>query len=441
MDYLRPRLLEQPVSTRQPDEEGTSALVEHFFRHESGRLVSILARVFGLRNLDLVEDMVQSALLEALQSWRTQGVPENPSAWLHRVARNKMHDALRHRETVLRLAPSWARLRPQFSEPEFDDLFLESEIEDSQLRLIFACCHPALARENQIALTLKSLCGFSNAEIARGLLLSEETVKKRIQRARQQLGVQNIDIEVPRADELACRLDSVHQCLYLMFNEGYASTSGETAIRLDLCEEAARLCHLLCGHSHCPSPASFALLALMLFHAARFDGRTDEQGRLLLLEDQDRTKWDQQLIARGRDFLDRSAEGKSISRFHLEAGIALLHCSAASFAETDWPGILRLYDALLRVQPSPVYQLNRAIVLAHVEGPAAAIAIIEILADDPSLQHYHLINAALGELYRRSGNLDRARFYFERARNGTTSRHEQALLDRRLAGCVAVPST
>src|SRR5271157_5159393 len=441
MNEALPRFNTQPAAERPPAAEVPTQLVEHFFRHESGRLVSALARVFGLRNLDLVEDMVQSSLVEALHAWRVQGVPDNPSAWMHRVARNKVVDALRHRDTLLRVAPGWARLRPLAAEPEFDDLFLDSEIEDSQLRLIFACCHPALARENQIALTLKSLCGFSNAEIARGLLLSEETVKKRIQRARQQLGDQNIDLEIPRADELACRLDSVHQCLYLMFNEGYASTSGETAIRLDLCEEAARLCHLLCGHSHCSSPASFALLALMLFHAARFDGRTDEQGRLLLLEDQDRTKWDQKLIARGRDFLDRSAEGKSISRFHLEAGIALLHCTAASFAETDWPGILRLYDALLRVQPSPVYQLNRAIVLAHVEGPAAAIPIIEILADEPALQHYHLINASLGELYRRSGNLDRARFYFERARNGTTSRHEQELLDRRLAGCVAVPST
>ena len=399
----------QPAATsRPPAPEPAARLVEHFFRHESGRLVSVLARVFGLRHLDLVEDMVQSSLLEALHAWRLQGVPDNPSAWMHRVARNKVVDALRRRETVVRLAPSWARLRPLASEPEFDDLFLDSQIEDSQLRLIFACCHPALARENQIALTLKSLCGFSNAEIARGLLVTEETVKKRIQRARQQLVEQGVDLAVPATQDLATRLDSVHQCLYLLFNEGYAASSGDSAIRLDLCEEAARLCHLLCGHAHCSSPATFALMALMLFHAARFQGRTDANGRLLLLEDQDRLQWNQELIERARWFLDRSAEGTSVSTFHLEAGIALAHCTAASFAETDWRGILRLYDVLVRMQPSPIYQLNRAIVLAHLEGPAAGIRIVESLASDSALRQYHLVDATLGELYRRAGEMARA---------------------------------
>ncbi len=331
-----------------PAAEPATQLVEHFFRHESGRLVSVLTRVFGLRNLDLVEDMVQSALVEALQAWRAHGVPDNPSAWMHRVARNKVVDALRHRDTVLRLAPAWAQLRPAAPETAIDDLLLDSEIEDSQLRLMFACCHPILARENQIALTLKSLCGFSNAEIARGLLVSDETVKKRVQRARQQLCDEHVNLEVPRAEDLAGRLDSVHQCLYLLFNEGYAASSGDDTIRTDLCEEAVRLCHLLCGHAHCRSPASFALLALMLFHAARFDARTDAQGKLLLLEDQDRTQWDQPLIARARYFLDQSAEGKTISLYHLEAGIALLHCTVASFAETNWRAILELYEALLR---------------------------------------------------------------------------------------------
>src|SRR5262245_32324055 len=241
----RPRFVPQPDGNGPPAAEPASGLVEHFFRHESGRLVSVLVRLFGLRNLDLVEDMVQSARLEALQAWRSQGVPDKPSAWMHRVARNKVLDALRHRETVLRLAPSWARLHPLVCEPELDDLFLDSKIEDSQLRLIFACCHPELPRENQIALTLKSLFGFSNGEIARGLLLPEETVKKRIQRARSYLEAQGVDLSVPRAEELANRLESVHQCLYLLFNEGYAASSGDSVIRMELCEEAARLCHLL----------------------------------------------------------------------------------------------------------------------------------------------------------------------------------------------------
>jgi RNA polymerase sigma-70 factor (ECF subfamily) len=428
---------EEPVTDRSPASEPASRLVEHFFRHESGRLVAVLARVFGLRNWELVEDMVQSALVEALQAWRAHGVPDNPSAWMHRVARNKVLDALRHRETVLRLAPAWAQLRPAATEPAIDDLLLDSQIEDSQLRLMFACCHPILARENQIALTLKSLCGFSNAEIARGLLLAEETVKKRIQRARQQLSDEQIVLEVPRAEDLARRLDSVHQCLYLLFNEGYEASSGDAAIRTDLCEEAVRLAQLLCGHPHCRSPASSALLALMLFHAARFDARTDEEGKLLLLEDQDRTKWSQPLIARARDFLDQSAQGKTISLFHLEAGIALLHCTAASFAETNWRAILELYDALVRLRPSPIYKLNRAIVLAHLDGPVASIGAIQALVGDPLLRDYHFVDATLGELYRRAGDMARAREHLERARNSAHSAPERELLARRLALCVA----
>ena len=425
----------RPENLAAPAAEPTSGLIEHFFRHESGRLVSVLVRVFGLRNFDLVEDMVQSTLVEALQVWRVNGVPESPSAWMHRVARNKVVDALRRRDTLLRLAPGWARLHPQASSADLDDMFLDSEIEDSQLRLIFACCHPALARENQIALTLKSLSGFSNAEIARGLLLTEETVKKRIQRARQQLVDQRVELSVPSADELADRLDSVHQCLYLLFNEGYAPSTGDTVVRLDLCEEAARLCHLLTGHTHCRSPATFALLALMLFHAARFEARADDHGRLLLLEDQDRGRWDHRLIDRARWFLDQSAVGKTMTVFHLEAGIALLHCKAASFSDTDWPAILRLYDLLIRIQPSPIYRLNRAIALAHLDGPSAGIREIESFAGDPTLRHYHLLDATLGELHRRTGDLDRARSYFLRAREGTQSARERELLDRRLEQC------
>jgi RNA polymerase sigma-70 factor (ECF subfamily) len=414
----------------------TGGLVEHFFRHESGRLVSVLVRVFGVRNWDLVEDMVQSALLEALQAWRTQGVPENPSAWMHRVARNKILDALRQRETLLRLAPSLGRLRPSVTEPNLDELLLDSEIEDSQLRLLFACCHPALARENQIAMALKSLSGFSNAEIARALLISEETVKKRVQRARHQLADRQIELTVPSASELSDRVDSVHQCLYLLFNEGYASSAGDDPIRMDLCEEAARLCFLVCGQSQCRGPASFALLALMLFHAARFDARTDAQGRLLLLEDQDRSRWDRGLIAQARHFLDLSAEGTSVSRFHLEAGIAYLHCAAPRFEETDWPGILKLYDVLLGLHESPIYRLNRAIVLAHLEGPAAGIRAIEPLAGDPALRQYHLLDATLGELHRRAGDLEQARRHLARARDNTLSQPERDLLTRRLDLCL-----
>jgi RNA polymerase sigma factor (sigma-70 family) len=434
-DRPQPDSLERPSASAPSAAAPARELVDHFFRHESGRLVAVLARVFGLRHLELVEDMVQSALVDALQVWRIRGVPENPSAWMHRVTRNKVVDALRHRDLLTRLAPDLARLEPLFSSHESDDLFLDSGIADSQLRLIFACCHPALSRENQIALTLKSLCGFNNAEIARGLLVTEENIKKRLRRARQHLTDHAVELSVPRADQLTTRLDSVHRCLYLLFNEGYAGFSGDTVIRFDLCEEAARLCHLLCEHPHSRAPATFALLALMLFHAARFDARIDSEGQALLLEDQDRSQWDHRLIAQARHFLDQSAAGKSISTYHFEAGIALLHCSAPSFDQTDWQAILTLYDVLIRLQPSPIYQLNRAIAIAHLQGPNAAIELLQTHAADPIFRHYHLFDATIGELHRRAGNLAQALEHLTTARTRTQSTSEQALLDRRIADC------
>src|SRR5262249_21984895 len=255
-------------------------------------------------------------------------------------------------------------------------LFFDSEIEDSQLSMMFACCHPRLARENQLALTLKALCGFGNAEIARALLVSEETLKKRLQRATRDLSEQHIAPEPPPVSDLAGRLDAIHQVLYLLFNEGYSASDGETAIRVDLCEEAARLCHLLCSQPRFSTPATHALMALMLFHSARLDARLDQRGSILLMEDQDRGKWDHGLIRRAQEFLNESASGNLVSTHHLEAAIACLHCTARSYAETDWPAILRLYNALIAIHRSPVYLLNRAIVVAQIDSPRAGIAAL-----------------------------------------------------------------
>jgi RNA polymerase sigma-70 factor (ECF subfamily) len=227
----------------------------------------------------------------------------------------------------------------------------------------------------------------------------------------------------------------VHQVLYLLFNEGYCSTQDESAIRADLCEEAAYLCHLLCSHPRCSTPTTRALMALMLFHAARLEARLDAQGSLLLMEDQDRTKWDHCLIKRAKEYLDQSAVGTSVSTYHLEAGIALLHCSAARYAETDWPAILRLYDAMLQIHRSPVYLLNRAIVIAEIDGPRAAIRALGEAGQNAALRHYHLFDATLGEFYRRAGEYDLARQYLEAAKTKTHSRHDRAIIDRRLAEC------
>jgi RNA polymerase sigma-70 factor (ECF subfamily) len=413
--------------------EPVAPLVEHFFRHEAGRLVAVLTRVFGWRRFDLVEDMVQATLLDALQAWRVR-VPDNPSGWVHRVARNKILDALRRDRTGQRVREELAATRP-FHEQGLDELFDSSEIEDSQLRMIFACCHPFLARENQLALTLKALCGFGNSEIAHALLVTEETVKKRLQRATRDLVDHQIALDPPAASELARRLDVVHHVLYLLFNEGYSSSDGATAIRADLCEEAARLCHLLCSQPRFSTPATHALMALMLFHGARLQARVDLHGSLLLMEEQDRSQWDYRLIGRAQEFLAQSAEGTAVSTFHLEAAIACHHCTAKTYADTNWPAIRRLYDALLTLHRSPVYLLNRAIVVAEIEGPHAGIRALTDAGADAALRHYHLFDATLGELYRRAGELDRARHHFETARRKTTSPFDRELIDRRLASC------
>ncbi len=410
-------------------------LVEHFFRHEAGRLVAVLTRVFGWRHFDLVEETVQATLVHALVAWRARGVPDNPSGWIHRVARNRILDALRRLKTEQRAGQAWAAGRPDGAAGDLADLFLDTGIEDSQLRMIFACCHPLLAREDQIALTLKTLGGFGVAEVARALLVGEETVKKRLQRARRVLVEQGVTLDPPAAGELVDRLDAVHQVLYLIFNEGYSSSLGEEAIRTDLCEESARLCHLLCNHPNTRTPATLALMALFLFHAARFDARLDAQGAVLLMEEQDRSKWDHGLIARANAFLAESATGTRVSPYHLEAGIALYHCGAPSFAQTNWRAIVALYDTLLQMHRSPVYRLNRAIALAQVEGPEAGIRALEEAAGAAELERYHLLDAALGELHRRAGRLEEARRYLDAARRKTRSPSDRELIDRRLAQC------
>jgi RNA polymerase sigma-70 factor (ECF subfamily) len=413
-------------------------LVDHFFRHEYGRLVALLTKQFGLKHLDLVEDMVQSALVEALQTWRTRGIPDEPAAWIYRVARNRMVDALRRENTAERLAHALAAERHrQGSHTVSADELVDSEIEDSQLRLIFACCHPALAPEARIALTLKTLCGFSTAEVARGLLIGDENAKKRITRAKQQLNQGHVPLEVPAAEQLGERLESVHAVLYLMFNEGYSATDSDQAIRRDLCAEAARLCHLLTLHGHCCTSATLALLALMLFHAARFDARMDQHGCLLLLDEQDRSRWDLSLIRRACEYLAQSAQGDALSCYHLEAGIAMHHCKARSFADTDWPVIVRHYDLLIQLQRSPVYLLNRAIALAHVEGPRAGIAALEEIRDLPQMRDYPLLDATLGELHRRAGDLAQAASHWRSALQKTRSPQDRQLLERRLAQCGA----
>lgn len=414
-------------------------LVDHFFRHESGKLSAVLTRVFGLHNLELVEDVVQTALLQALEAWKIQGVPDDPAAWMYRVARNKALDLIRRRSVSDRLAPEWLSLQGITSAPSaFERLFLSNEIVDSQLRMMFTCCHPELPEESQIALTLKTLCGFSTHEIARALLTSEANVKKRIARAKRKFFDREIEFEVPVGDSLKARLGPVHTVLYLLFNEGYSSSQPYELIRKDLCGEAIRLCILLFDHPASGSEETAALLALMLLHAARFDARLDADGGILLLEEQDRTLWDRALIARGIHYLSESASGHQISHYHLEAAIAAQHSLSPSFAETDWAAILMLYDHLIQMYPSPIHELNRAIVVAKISGPDAGVAAILGIAELETLQDYHLLHATLGELHGRAGRREQARECFRTAMKCTLSLSEQRLLERKLRDCDAL---
>lgn len=407
------------------------ALVEHFFRHESGRLVARLARAIGVARLELVEDVVQTALVRALQSWSLRGVPEDPAAWLYQVARNAATDALRRDRR-------WGRLG------EHDPFTVENHsdsqdvIVDDQLRLLFACCHPTLPLESQVTLALKTLCGFSTSEIAAGLLATVATIEKRLTRAKERLREIQFDPSVVLPDQLAERLEAVRTVIYLLFNEGYHSTQADSLIRRDVCDEAIRLGRLLATDAATGTPTTCALLALMLLNAARFEARIAGDGQHLL-EEQDRTKWDRSLLAEGFDWFVRSGSGEELSRYHLEAGIVSKHAAATSFATTDWSAIIQLYDVLLQIAPSPLHSLNRAVAVAQRDGPAAGIVALESIPGEMIPNGYYLWPAVVGELHRRSGDPVRAREHLERAYRFATSPAKRELILRRLKACSNSP--
>jgi RNA polymerase sigma factor (sigma-70 family) len=379
----------------------TSGLVEHYFRHEYGRLVAQLAHKVGLRHVELVEDAVQSALAAALTAWVANGLPRDPGAWLYRVASNHLLGTLRKDAGRLRILGT--TLVEEEQQPT--TAHYAGEVRDDLLRLLFVCCDDAIPRESRIVLALKTLCGFSTAEIALRLFTSEANVHKRLQRARETLRDSNTDLALP-LDALASRLPSVHEVLYLLFNEGYLSVDAESAIRRDLCDEAIRLATLLAEHPDGAVPETFALLALMHLHAARLAGRIDGAGGLLLLEEQDRDLWDQQQIALGVEWLARSASGDQFSRYHAEAGIAAEHCFAPSFRETRWREIAELYALLDRVSPSPLHTLNRAIAVAEWQGVEVALALLERMTPPVWLERSYLWDAVLADLYRRASRID-----------------------------------
>lgn len=377
-------------------------LVDHLFRRESGRMVAGLTRIFGPAHLDLAEDVVQEALLQALRTWPFRGVPDNPAGWLVQVAKNRALDALRRNASLASKEEdirAWAAARYQ-----------EEEEMDDQLRLIFICCQSAVSQgvpDARVALTLKTVGGFGVPEIARAFLAKEATVAQRLVRAKHRLQQARPPFEVPPPRELPAALDSVLEVLYAMFNEGYSTHRGEELVRRDICYEAIRLVRLVAGHPALDTPKAHALAALLHLQGARLGSRVDSEGNLLLLSEQDRSTWDRGLIAAGFHHLDRSARGDELSVYHLEAGIAAGHIGE----KTDWPEILRLYDLLLELKPSPVVALNRAVALAMVEGPEAGLAALAPIR----LDDYYLLPATEGELQARAGHPHRAAEAFYRA--------------------------
>jgi RNA polymerase sigma factor (sigma-70 family) len=416
-----------------------NTLVDHLFRHEAGRMVSILTRLFGIHNLELVEDIMQDTLHQALSDWSLGAIPDNPQGWLMTVARRKAINMIR-REGKLR---SFGRDTDALLKSEWtagymmDRVFLEDEIKDSQLRMIFTCCHPALPPEGQIALTLKTLCGFSINEIATALLTTEANVNKRLYRAKEKIRHEDIGFTVPSGGALFDRLDAVLLVIYLLFNEGYHSAGDNTAIREDLCLEAMRLAMLLTERPIMKGYApTWALLALMCFHSARIDARIDRNDCLVLLEEQNRSLWNQELISQGLRFLSQSALGMEVSEYHLEAAIAAEHCLASDFQRTNWDKIHSYYTALERCRPSAVVRLNLAVITGKTDGPRAALSLLHTLETEKSLVTYPLLYASLGEYYYQLGEKQTALNYFNRAKALTKLPAIKEVLDRKIGGCI-----
>ena len=398
-------------------------------------MVAILTRIFGLEHISLAEDVVQEALGRALQTWPFYGVPKNPSAWLMRASRNLALDVVR-REKVFR--DKQAEIIHVMDRPSLapdETIFTEHEIADDRLRMIFVCCHPVIPAEAQIALALNTLCGFSIPEISRAFLTSEAATAKRLTRAKQKIRDAGIAFEIPTGQELVRRLDVVLEALYLLFNEGYKASSGDKLVREDICCEAIRLAGLLAEHPIGSCPKAHALLALMLLNAGRIPSRVDGHGNLVRLDEQDRSRWDRAMIARGMFHLGQSADGDEISRYHLEAGISACHCAAPDFESTNWTQILALYDQLTAFDDSPIIALNRAVAVANVHGPLAGIRAVESIRNRAQLDSYYLLYAVLGELESRRSNFQAAAGYFRQALELTQLKSEQIFLCRRVKIC------
>jgi len=402
--------------------------VEAVYRSDWGRIVATLIAL--TRDFDLAEESAQEAFTAAVDQWPVSGIPDSPCAWIVQTARHKAIDRIRRQALLREKLESYAAegLAREIEEPDYDT----GEIPDDRLLLIFACCHPALALEAQVALTLRTLCGLETDEIARALLVPPTAMAQRLVRAKRKIRDAGIPYVVPQTNDIAERLDAVLTVIYLVFNEGYAATRGGPLVRTDLCAEAIRLGRLVRTLMAPRPPAEVtALVALMLLHDARRDARLDTAGDLVILEEQDRSRWDQRQIAEAFPLVEEALAGGP-GAFALQAAISAVHCRAARAEDTDWAQIVRLYDLLERVQPSPIVSLNRAVAVAMASGPGAGLEIIDRLAVNNDLDSYHLLHAARADLLRRLGSAAEAAKSYRRALELATNDSERRFLARRL---------
>ncbi len=393
-------------------------------------MVAILSHAYGIGYLEPIEDAIQEAFFKALRSWSFNYIPDNPSAWLLKVAKNQLLDQIRKRKTRQKHLDSLSP--PEKRSFDQDPVYQAQEIADSQLRLIFACCDPVLKREDQVALTLKTISGFSIKEIASSLLLPEETIKKRIQRARRTIAQQENALRIPAGKELGKRLRTVQTILYLLFNEGYHSLMADELIRKELCAEAMRLCKLLNDHPECQSPATKALLSLMCFHAARFESRLDDSQQIILLKDQDRSRWNQQLIQLGHLYLQQASTWQALEPYQIEAAIAGYHCMAPSFQDTNWAELHRLYRLLLQYKSNPIILLNLVVVLIQLEELEEAHLVFSHVDGERFGGRTYLYYAVGAELFSKRLEQEKAKVFLKHAISSTQSKSEKELLQLKL---------
>jgi len=406
--------------------------VDHLFRLESGKMVSVLTRLFGFSNIEQAEDIVQDTVMKALEIWKWGKIPDNPQAWLYKTAKNKAIDIIRREKLKYKIENELAvLLKSEYTlTPKVNELFTEGEIKDSQLRMMFACCHPAISRESQITLMLKTLCGLSVREISNAFLTNEETIGKRLYRTKEKIREEKISLDYPGIMAMDQRTEAVLKTIYLLFNEGYNSSYADELIRQDLCEEAMRLAILLSENSRTNLPQTNALLALMCYHVSRFDSRIDDKGMIVLLKDQERKHWNKFLIEKGNEYMTYAATGNVYHDFHIEAGIASIHANAKTFEDTDWKMILSLYNDLYERTKNPIVWMNRCLAMGEVEGYEKAIK--EMLGMRGLEDHVYYV-ASIGELYRKAGNQSEAKRYFERALPLATSTAVAGLIRKKIA--------